>query len=382
MTASTPSRFQGQRLENPPKHLIKFKRLFGFEVALDDPAIERIRAGLMQSDPIADEVVDWASMQPPGAARALFERALTEGVDRVPDAPEALRTWMEKAHEVPAWVDREKLRTACRTSRRVGHAGATVLGAMSLMGGYRSSAAVKPLAMTGALDRMVVRRLAETSRFVQDVYASEDMGPTSEGFRAAARVRLMHALVRRSLARRPTWRTEAWGLPINQADMAATHLEFSAIYLVGLRLLGFRFTKYELDAHMHLWRYVSNLMGLDDALLAHDFEEGLRHMYIHACTQPYADEDSRALAKALYEFPRMIAKTPLDRVMAEVMTRYNTGVSRITLGDDAVDDIGLPPARWAPLLFGLSAIVFAAETARMHIPGATELAERVGRRAQ
>ncbi len=382
MTAPTPTRWRGERLADPPLRMTRFKKLFVFDVAPEDPAIERIRAGLMESDPIADEVVDWATKQPPGAARALFERVLAEGVAAVPEAPAALRSWMEKAHEVPAWVDRQKLRTACRTSRRVGTAGAVVLGNMSLMGGYRSSAAVKPLAMTGALDRMVVRRIAETSRFLQDVYASEDMSPGTEGFRAAARVRFMHALVRRSLLRRPGWRTEDWGMPINQSDMAATHLEFSSIYLVGLRLLGYRFTRYELDAHMHFWRYVSNLMGVDDRLLAHDFNEGLRHMYIHACTNPYADDDSRALAAALHAFPRKTAKTAADRILAEVLTRYNTAVSRLTLGDEAVDDIGLPPAPWYPLLYVLSAGIYAAETVRMSFPGLTEWAERVGRQAQ
>jgi hypothetical protein len=382
VTAITPSRWQGQRLRHPPKTMARFAKLYGFEVSPSDPVVERLRAGLTEGDPAADELAAWASEQPPGVARAVFERALAAGVAHVPEAPDALHRFMARAREAPSWLDRAMLRTACRTSRRVGNAGGVVLGSTALMGGYRSSAAVKPLAMTGALDRMVVRRLAETARFVQDVYGSDDMAPSTEGFRAAARVRFMHALVRRSLLRRTAWRTEDWGVPINQTDMAATHLEFSAIYLHGLRALGFRFTRYELDAHMHFWRYVSHLMGIDDALLAHDFEQGLRHMYIHACTNPHADEDSRALAAALHAFPRKQARTPAQRAFAELATRLHTGISRLTLGGEAVDDIGLPPAPWYPLLLLVSAGVYAAETVRCHVPGATELAERLGRRAQ
>ena len=129
-----------------------------------------------------------------------------------------------------------------------GPAGGDILSAMALMGGYRSSAAVKPLAMTGALDKMVVRRIAETSRFVMDVYESPSMDRFSRGFRSACRVRLMHSMVRRSLARRADWDARAWGTPINQSDMAGTHLEFSAIFITGLTALGFRFTKAERDA--------------------------------------------------------------------------------------------------------------------------------------
>jgi hypothetical protein len=164
--------------------------------------------------------------------------------------------------------------------------------------------------------------------------------------------------------------------------MAATHLEFSAVYLHGLRFLGFRFTRYELDAQMQFWRYVSYLMGIDDALLARDFDEGVRHMYIHSCTNPYADDDSRALAAALHGVLRKQARTPAQRFGAELATRIHTGVSRLTLGGEAVDDIGLPPAPWYPLLLLVSAGVFATETARRRIPGATPLAERLGRRSQ
>ena len=69
------------------------------------------------------------------------------------------------------------------------------------MGGYRSQAAVKPLAMTGALERMVVRRIAETSRFVLDVTGSETLPRASEGWKSTARVRLMHAIAKALLVR-------------------------------------------------------------------------------------------------------------------------------------------------------------------------------------
>jgi hypothetical protein len=286
--------------------------------------------------------------------------------------------WFAPLEREPAWLDRDALRLACRTGFRVGAAGGTVLSATALMGGYRSSAAVKPLAMTGALDRMVVRRIAETSRFFLDVLESDTLPRYSAGFKSACRVRLMHALVRHSLARRAEWDTRAWGVPINQTDMSATQLEFSAIYLGGLTLLGYRFTPDETDAVMHLWRYVGVVMGVDDAICAHDYRAGVRHLLIHAVTTPPADEDSRALAAALHELPARFARNPAERLLAPIVMRYRTAVSRLTLGDEAVDDIGLPPAPWYPLLLLLGAGRFCAETLRLLIPGATERAFRRG----
>ena len=260
----------------------------------------------------------------------------------------------------------------------MGGAGGTILSAMALMGGYRSSAAVKPLAMTGALDQMVVRRIAETSRFVLDVMESDTFPRFGAGFQSACRVRLMHAMVRRSLLRRDDWDTAAWGMPINQTDTAATQLEFSAIFISGLTMLGFRFTPEERDAVMHLWRYVGVVMGADDALLAHDYRSGLRQMLIHGLTNPGADADSRALAKALHHLPERVASNPAERVLARMLMRYRTAVSRLTLGDELVDDIGLPPAPLHQLVFALSALRFGAETVRRVVPGATEWLARRG----
>lgn len=377
-----PTRWQAQNLERMPTRYRRIARVLGIRVRPDDPDVLRLRDGLTQSDAVADEFVAWSAAAPPGVGRRSFERAVEHGIDAVPDAPESLVRWFAPLETEPRWLDRDALRLACRTASRVGAAGGAVLTAMALMGGYRSAAAVKPLAMTGALDRMVVRRIAETSRFVLDVVESRTMGRHSAGFRSACRVRLMHALVRRTLARRDDWRVEDWGVPINQTDTAATHLEFSAIYLSGLTLLGFRFTRDERDAIMHLWRYVAVVMGADDALLAHDYRTGLRHMVIHAVTNPPADADSRALAAALHALPSRMAKTPWQRVQARGRTRILTAISRLTLGDEAIDDVGLPAEPLWPLLLLFAAGRFGAETVRRIVPGATALAAWRGHRMQ
>ena len=378
---TVPTRWQAHGLVAPPARYRRLAKLFGVRVRPTDPDVLMLRDGLMRADPIADAFVAWMASAPPGVGRGLFERAVECGIGEVPDAPAELVRWFEPLETEPSWLDRDALRLACRTAFRVGAAGGAVLSAMALMGGYRSSAAVKPLAMTGALERMVVRRIAETSRFVLDIVESDRLTRFSAGFESACRVRLMHAMVRRSLQRRDDWDTAAWGVPINQTDTAGTHLEFSATYLTGLRALGFRFTHDEREAVMHLWRYVAVVMGADDALLAHDYRAGLRQMYIHALTNPHADEDSRALAKALHELPMRVAKTPLERAQARAQTSLFTAISRLTIGDEAADDIGLPPSPLHAGILLLSAGRFGLETLRRAVPGATERAVRRGRAA-
>lgn len=374
-----PSRWQGQQLQNPPLRVKRLSRLLGIQIRPDDADVIRLRKGLMRGDPVADRFVIWSKAQPPGEARRVFETVVEEGLDAVPDAPECLRRWFEPLESRPSWLDDDALRLGCRTALRVGPAGGMVLSAVALMGGYRSSAAVKPLAMTGALDKMVIRRIGETSRFVLDVYDSGDLSRFSAGFKSACRVRLMHAMVRHSLLKRADWDTAAWGVPINQADMAATHLEFSSIFLTGLMALGYRFSAQERQAVMHLWRYVSVVMGGDDELLAHDYRAGLRQMLLQTLTNPHADADSRALAKALHELPVRFARNRTERLLAQLVTRQHTAVSRLVLGDEAADDIGLPAAPLHKLLLLGSAARFGLESVERVVPRARAYAERRGR---
>jgi len=380
-TSLVPTRWQGHRLVRADRPYRRLSRLLKIDIRPEDPDVVDLRKGLTRGDPLADAFVEWAAKDP-RRAREHFDRVVERGLGAAPDAPEELVRWFAPLEREPAWLDHDAIRLARRVMHRGGAAAGTILTAMALMGGYRSSAAVKPLAMTGALDKMVVRRIAETSRFVLDVIESDGLGRFSPGFKSACRVRLMHAMVRRSLKRRADWDFDAWGMPINQTDMAATQLEFSAIYLSGLMVLGFRFTPEERDAVMHLWRYVGVIMGADDALLAHDYRAGVRQMLIHGLTNPHADDDSRALAKALHELPERLAEGPAQKLLARMLMRYRVCVSRMTLGDEAVDDIGLPPAPEHRLLWGLSAVRFGLETVRTHLPGATRLAEWRGLRLQ
>ena len=91
---------------------------------------------------------------------------------------------------------------------------------------------------------------------------------------------------------------------------------------------------------------------------------------------------SRALAAALHELPIRLAETTSERALARVQTELQTAISRITIGHEAADDIGLPRTPIVPLVRALSLVRFGSETLRRHLPGATELAVRRGRAIQ
>jgi hypothetical protein len=294
------------------------------------------------------------------------------------EAPHELREFIAETKKDPAWLDRSLLDEGAKLSQRAGPFGEIVLSCVSLMGGYRSAAANKPIAFTGQLEYMASRRLAETAKFGFDVTRTGAMAHGGPGFNAALKVRLMHAHVRLMLDRSPKWRHAEWGLPINQADMIATNILFSSVYLTGLRILGLQISERESLGVMHLWRYIGWLMGIDEALLPENEEQGMRMAWLAGVTQPPADADSRLLGQALLNVPMERAETPAEKIFAWLEMQLRSGFTRMVLGDRAGDDLGLPdtPLKYTVVL--TTPVVFALETLRRLLPGATDFAIRLG----
>lgn len=359
-----PTRYRDP-LANESPRLALFRRMHRLPPPTDEE-LSRFRDHLFEGDPLADDVVRLFGTLGPGEGYRLVERAIRDGIASVPGAPAPLVALFTQLEARPGWVDDAKLDLAAHTSYRVGMSGERVLNCICLMGGYRSSAANKPIAFTGALESMAYRRLAETSKFVLDLYESRRLPRGSAGYRAAVMVRLMHASVRARLTRDPRWRPGDWGLPVNQSDMLATNLLFSAVYVIGLRLLGHVVTGREADSLVHFWRYVGHLMGIRPDLLPRDFREACSQVYLSGATQPPGDDDSRRLAAALLSVPVRPGQGP---TLARLDVQWRAGFSRLALGGRECDELGLPDtaAKWLVLASG--AWNLATELFRLSVPG-------------
>ena len=342
-------------------------------------AIEtRLKQALMEGDPLADAVVLWMQSLPPGDGRKLFDQALEQGIHTIKQPSESLRELFKQLDHRPTWLDNDALNLACQTGLRSGLGGQVVLSCMALMGGYRSGAAVKPLVMTGALTSMATRRLAETSKFVVDLYNSPTLSRHSAGFKSAVRVRLMHALVRYRLTQDPKWRSKEWGTPINQADMLGTNLLFSVASLLGLRSLGFIYNKKETESTMMFWRYVGYLMGVDPELLPTTLKDGMRTAYFIGASQGNADDDSRALAAALMEVPYK-HKQGMAKLLGKLEMQFRSGLSRTFMGSLSANELKLPNTPLKYTLLFTTPLIFSGELIRLLIPGGNTIAHKMGR---
>ena len=343
--------------------------------ALADLCCEKLMVG----DALADALVARMMSMPRVEAQAMVERALDHGIGAVIDAPAELVALFREVDRVPSWVDWDRIALGARTYQRTGPAGSLVLSAVSLMNGYHSSAAIKPLLFTGRLDVMARRRLAETGRFIAETIQEDGLRRHSHGFKTTIKVRIVHATVRAMLKRSPGWNSDAWGLPISQTDLLATNLSFSIALVEGVRHIGLRFSKEEVDALLHLWRYSGTLSGCDVGMLPCTEEDAMRLAELMDLMQPGPDEGSVLLANALRGAIIEERKDgSLPEPVRNFLLRYHDGITRDVIGDEKSDRLGVGSPEWKWVVRGMRPLIQATELVRERIPFGTRLAARVG----
>ncbi|PXY34654.1 hypothetical protein BAY59_03810 [Prauserella coralliicola] len=343
--------------------------------------VRRLREHAQAEDPLADAVVAMIHELPAGEGRRLFERALLNGIESLDDPPPALTDFFRDVEATPYWADQERIERGARAIARTGILGLFPLGDMSLMGGYLASRATKALVGTGAIERTASRRLVETANWWIDVTTPGALRLGAHGYASALRVRLVHAHVRAAMNRRPDWDYAAWDRPVNQVQTVGTLLLFSLVYVLGMQLLGVRYTDRERADIIHLWRYVGWLMGVDEEILPATEGDAWRLLWLLATTEFIPDDDSKRLAAALLASHAQVGagRGAVGKVLSHVSVRVHSSISRLVLGKSNADFLGLPNDPIAQgLVLAAAATNFAAETVRQWVPGATVLQELIG----
>ncbi|PWR17567.1 oxygenase MpaB family protein [Zavarzinia compransoris] len=342
----------------------------------------RIGVAMTAGDPPADALIAWMVGLGMGPARALFERALDQGIDAVPDAPEPLRRFFAAAEAPPPWLDRARLERGGEICRLVGNASADVLRDGALMGGYQAAGLNRVLVITGALEKGAGKRLAETSQWWLACTEAGGMDRFGEGFKQSLRVRMVHALVRRHVSRHPAWDAARDGVPVAQMGMAATQLAFSALFLIGIRTLGYLVSRAEGDAVMHLMRYAGWLMGIDEDLLPDDEGTGRTLLYQMGLSLTDPDAAGARLAQALADEPLGRPYPRFARLRRFYARERNLSLNRFFMGAAGMKALGLPwrPLPWFPMIaFPVNTVRFLWGT--RSAAARTRMAER-GRKAQ
>ena len=230
--------------------------------------VERIRNYTMMGDKVADA---YAALIPEYGFRPLvsmLEQACDQGVERVEDAPAELISFIRAMEATPDWVDMAMVEEGAKHER-------IPLGTISpfairgaFVATFMNKYTALPMTMTGTLtDEKSVRRVFETASFFTATAMPRAMERFNPGFKAAAKVRLMHSMVRFNIMRTGKWDVSIYGIPIPQVDQMPAGL--IGIFLLSYKLL----TKGRNDftpaerARVEMARYRCFLLGLPEELL-------------------------------------------------------------------------------------------------------------------
>jgi hypothetical protein len=174
--------------------------------------------------------------------------------------------FIEQANTLPSWAKPRLMKTGAEFFARHSEVIMSLLGLLSLPYCYTAANGAMVLYLSELIRKQTTKRLYDTAVFVWEVMAPDAFGRDGNAYKEILKVRLMHAAVRYYTLQSGKW-NDAWGLPINQEDMAGTNLSFSLIVIRGLRMLGYSVSQEDQAAFMHLWGVVGFLTGLDEDLI-------------------------------------------------------------------------------------------------------------------
>lgn len=347
----------------------------------DDAQWATLGHGLTVGDPLGDDVADWLLDVGMAAGWPLVDQCLSTGEVDVALAPASLVRLLRAVRLDPPWLDPALLARGARFMQGTGGHGLMVLRDAGLMAGYQASAINQTLMATGALHRGTGQRVAETGLWWLSVTADGGLEAGAPGFAATVKVRLMHALVRRRLEVAGQWDDAYLGRPINQTDLQITYLAFSAVQMLGLRMLGANIKPAESLAVMHLWRYVGWLMGVHERFLCENEMQARVALFQNLLAQAPPDQSSQVLAKALMAEPFERDAHAPSAWRRKMERACHLSVARWFVGAQGMHALGLPAAwPWYPLLVFLPMRAWTGWVSR--VPGLRGWARRRARARQ
>ncbi|MDB4963601.1 MAG: hypothetical protein JWP01_3600 [Myxococcales bacterium] len=362
------------------------KRILGFDPAPPDDVVRMLAAMYYDADPACEAFVDDVYLaHGTTTGRAMLERALSDGVDAMPDAPASLHALFADLDRDPPWVDWDRVERGARAFRRYGTAVFRFAGAITLEG-YNENSVAKPLALTGAYTGASTRRrFLETAAFWIAVSEPGGLKPGAPGRGSALRVRVMHVFVRRKLLSHAAWDLDAWGVPISQADALLTLMGGSFAPGLAMHLLGYLPSRADIEAMMHFWRYVGHLMGVRPRWYPTTLRDAAQLSFVTFVKGArLSGDDGRTLCRsyALAFRPDPDASLSLRaRLTAELEHRIHLAYTQLFVTPRSHRNYGLPPAGpWilAPLI--VAPLTAASEIARRLVPGVDAVIDRLARR--
>jgi hypothetical protein len=327
-------------------------------------------------DPDADAAIEqtYAEGRAEHVRKALVD--FDRNTDRIPDGlPSRLREYFEKTAVLPDWADSDRMERGNDLLGRYQPYLLSTLLCSSLPMCYGCGDGAQVLYRSQRLTGRVYHRLIDTSQFLVDVLGEGGLRPGGHGVRTAQKIRLLHATMRYHVSRDSDW-NPAWGLPVNQEDLAGTLTSFSVVVPLGLQRLGVDLPDSDRNDFFHIWRVIGHVLGIDQRLNPAEFDAAQALMHKILDRQQSPTEAGRALTKALMDFIRETMPGSEFASLGPTLIRHLAGDHQSDLVDVPRPDLaGLATAAGLEAGAGFSTVTSRTTNA---VPLANELAAKLG----
>jgi hypothetical protein len=258
----------------------------------------------------------------------------------VPDAPQELRAFFASLDEVPSWWDPAQAGPGCRAFHTHSQMFIGAFVGAVLVEGFATLIS-KSFSISGGVMDQGVRRLKQNNRHLVEIFMPGGLERQGDGWKLSVRVRLVHAQLRRLIARSPEWEGEAWGTPLSAAHIGYAAASFSALLLQRAQLLGVKLQDGERASFMQVWRRSAQLMGVVPELLFEREADALRLVEVGRLCEPPPSLESCQLANALVHAAPVVAGVEGTRARRALVRKIHR-VSRAMIGDEMADALRYP----------------------------------------
>ena len=358
-----PERFRTELGKN--SKLLKSERIKN--LLADPEQVEFFRQLTLMGDPVADA---YAALFPKlgfQKARGMLDQALEEGIESVEDAPQELIDFIRTMETPPEWLDWEKIAATAEDARLMWALVGDIITRVAFMLTYVNGYQGLPMIMTGSLSTdSAAKRMKETISTFKLAALPGALERDGEAFKSAAKVRVMHAMVRTNLLRKPKhWDYEVYGVPIPQVDQmgAALNLNYN-LAKMALRRKGPKkgvFSKRESQS-IEMPRYLAYLLGMHDQFLSDDPKQIAETWNMCQATLKHKyDDRSRQLNEATIKAYRRHGDSWFDKIYHQLDMRATRFLYPFVVGKKTAKDMGVEAGIADALSFTALAIPIVAQ---------------------
>lgn len=334
-------------LQVPTSYASGYEKARSLNPEFADNYIRHTMVGDDELDPVMDELAD----MPPGEIHRYIHAGLHQEEEWLDKAPESLRRYFREIDaKIPEWVEFSAFRPAVVGFHKNMPEILVAFVTAALLEGFTTLIS-KSFYLTGRVHSdYATRRFKQNNRHLLEIFLPGGLRREGDGYRLSARIRFVHAMVRRLMKQSDIWDTEAWGTPLSAAHISLAVSIFSAQILKHSISLGAIYTREEKESFVKVFRYTGYIMGVPESILLKDEDEARTIIDIGFMCEPPPDEHSIANANALiHAGPALLNITDPKEVAVALKTLYN--ISRALIGHELADVLRYPKSSTFGVLF-------------------------------